>query len=252
MNSEAALGPSISNPPTAPWWGLSSRGVALLALVVIATIAVYLPSLRNGWVSDDLPILVQNQSIRTSSFIANGFTHDVLWSIKQIQPQPAGAQRIVSSVRGRVVRAQCAIVRRQSSRAVASDEDRVAGDRGASVFSRRAIADRRSRRRNAGGGHLRHHAGARRAGGVGERDPRAAIHRIRAGGVDLPDPAKAGMVARTDALGALLRIRNPHARERDLFSRDRLCVPDDLRSRARQRHSAGAPGAHREHQRAYR
>ena len=58
----------------------------MLALVVIATIAVYLPSLRNGWVSDDLPILVQNKSIRTSSFIANAFTHDVLWSIKQHDP----------------------------------------------------------------------------------------------------------------------------------------------------------------------
>jgi hypothetical protein len=86
MKSEAAPGPSISNPPIAPWWGLSSRGVALLAIVAIATIAVYLPSLRNGWVSDDLPILVQNPPIGTSSFVANGFTHDVLWSIKQINP----------------------------------------------------------------------------------------------------------------------------------------------------------------------
>ncbi len=58
----------------------------MLALIAIATIAVYLPSLHNGWVSDDLPILVQNDSIRTSSFIANGFTHDVLWSIKQHDP----------------------------------------------------------------------------------------------------------------------------------------------------------------------
>ena len=86
MKSEVTLEPSISNPPPAPWWGLSSRGVALLALIVVATIAVYLPSLRNGWVSDDLPIVVQNQSIRTSSFVANGFTHDVLWSIKQTTP----------------------------------------------------------------------------------------------------------------------------------------------------------------------
>ena len=78
MNSQAALEPSINNPPPVPWWGLSSRGLALLALIVVATIAVYLPSLRNGWVSDDLPALVQNSDIRTSSFIKNGFTHDVL------------------------------------------------------------------------------------------------------------------------------------------------------------------------------
>ncbi len=62
MKSEATLEPPINNPPPAPWWGLSSRGIAMLALVVIATIAVYLPSLRNGWVSDDLPVLVQNPS----------------------------------------------------------------------------------------------------------------------------------------------------------------------------------------------
>ena len=87
MKSGATLAPSISNPPPpARWWGLSSRGVALLALIVIATIAVYLPSLRNGWVSDDLPALVQNNAISTSSYITNGFTHDVLWSIKQFNP----------------------------------------------------------------------------------------------------------------------------------------------------------------------
>ncbi len=63
----------------------------MLALIAIATIAVYLPSLHNGWVSDDLPILVQNIRIRTSSFITNAFTHDVLWSIKQNTPSHAGA-----------------------------------------------------------------------------------------------------------------------------------------------------------------
>ena len=86
MKSGATLAPSISHPPPARWWGLSSRGVALLALIAIATIAVYLPSLRNGWVSDDLPALVQNNAISTSSYITNGFTHDVLWSIKQFNP----------------------------------------------------------------------------------------------------------------------------------------------------------------------
>src|SRR5579862_7387702 len=80
MKSQAALESLISTPPPAPWWGLSSRGVAMLALIAIATIAVYLPSLRNGWVADDLPVLVQNTSIRTSSYITNAFTHDFLWT----------------------------------------------------------------------------------------------------------------------------------------------------------------------------
>ena len=86
MKSEATLEPQINTPPPAPWWGLSSRGVAMLALVVLATIAVYLPSLRSGWVSDDLPALVQNPDIRKASFIKNAFTHDVQWSIKQFTP----------------------------------------------------------------------------------------------------------------------------------------------------------------------
>jgi hypothetical protein len=86
MKSEAAPGFSTNIAPPAPWWGLSSRGIALLALIAVATIAVYLPSLRNGWVSDDLPALVHNPDIRTASFIKNAFTHDVQWSIKQHNP----------------------------------------------------------------------------------------------------------------------------------------------------------------------
>ena len=86
MKSEATLANPISHPPPAPWWGLSSRGLAMLALIVVATIAVYLPSLRNGWVSDDLPALVQNPEIRTAAFVKNAFTHDVQWSIKQYTP----------------------------------------------------------------------------------------------------------------------------------------------------------------------
>ena len=86
MKSEAAPGFSTNIAPPAPWWGLSSRGIALLALIAVATIAVYLPSLRNGWVSDDLPALVHNPDIRTASFIKNAFTHDVQWSIQQHNP----------------------------------------------------------------------------------------------------------------------------------------------------------------------
>jgi hypothetical protein len=86
MKSEAVPGFSTNLAPPAPWWGLSGRGLAMLALIVVATIAVYLPSLRDGWVSDDLQVLVENSSIRTSSFVTNAFTHDVLWSIKHYDP----------------------------------------------------------------------------------------------------------------------------------------------------------------------
>lgn len=86
MKSETSLGFSPGEAPPARLWGLSTRDVALLALIVIATIAVYLPSLRNGWVSDDMPELVHNQSIKSWSFVTNSFTHDFLWSTSSHDP----------------------------------------------------------------------------------------------------------------------------------------------------------------------
>ena len=86
MKSETSLGFSPGGAPPAPLWALSTRGVAMLALIVIATIAVYLPSLRNGWVSTDVPVIVHNQSIKSWSFVTNSFTHDVLWSTSSNDP----------------------------------------------------------------------------------------------------------------------------------------------------------------------
>lgn len=85
MKSAAAIGLSTDDATLSKrLWGLSAREAAILALVVLATVAVYLPSLRNGWVSDDVVILVQNKDIKSWSFVTNGFTHDVLWSIRSI------------------------------------------------------------------------------------------------------------------------------------------------------------------------
>ena len=87
MKSEAITKFSDSNSSESRGvWGLSTREAALLALIVLATIAVYLPSLRAGWVSDDLPIIVHNKSITSWSFVENGFTHDVLWSVPMYNP----------------------------------------------------------------------------------------------------------------------------------------------------------------------
>lgn len=61
------------------FWGLTAQQAAILAAIVIVTIAIYLPSLRNGWVFDDSDELVNNKLIRSWSFVWNSFRYDVWW-----------------------------------------------------------------------------------------------------------------------------------------------------------------------------
>ena len=65
-----------STAATAP---LTQRDAAILAAIVLASIAIYLPSLRNGWVFDDSAGIVQNNQIHNWSFVWNSFIHDVWW-----------------------------------------------------------------------------------------------------------------------------------------------------------------------------
>ncbi|MGC1398981.1 hypothetical protein [Candidatus Binatus sp.] len=58
---------------------LTARQAGLLGAIVIATIAIYLPSLRNGWVFDDWQEIVNNQFIHSWSFVGNSFIHDIWW-----------------------------------------------------------------------------------------------------------------------------------------------------------------------------
>jgi hypothetical protein len=60
-------------------WDLSRREAAILAAIVIATIAIYLPSLRNGWVTDDWGIFVDNRLIHSWSFVWNSLRYDSFW-----------------------------------------------------------------------------------------------------------------------------------------------------------------------------
>ncbi len=61
-------------------WGLSPREAAILAAIVLATVAIYLPSLRNGWLWDDFPQIVdKNNPLDSWTGIAKSFTHDVWW-----------------------------------------------------------------------------------------------------------------------------------------------------------------------------
>jgi hypothetical protein len=82
MKSKPAIAASASNfeeSPAALFWGLDSRQTALLAAIVLATIAIYLPSLRNGWVFDDWEEFVDNKLIHSWSFVWNSFRYDSWW-----------------------------------------------------------------------------------------------------------------------------------------------------------------------------
>ena len=91
MKSEPATAASTDQAPAATLvWGLSRREAAILAAIVAATIAVYLPSLRNGWVFDDWGEIVNNKLIHSWSFVWKSFIHDSSWFINPARlPQSA-------------------------------------------------------------------------------------------------------------------------------------------------------------------
>ena len=60
-------------------WGMNARQAAVLAGILIVTVIVYLPSLRNGWVLDDRAEFVDNKLIHTWSFVWNSLRYDVWW-----------------------------------------------------------------------------------------------------------------------------------------------------------------------------
>ena len=80
MKSKASIAPPPHKAsPDTFVWGLSSREAAILAAIVLATVAIYIPSLRNGWVFDDWEELVSNKLIHSWSFVWKSFIYDTWW-----------------------------------------------------------------------------------------------------------------------------------------------------------------------------
>jgi len=80
MKSEPAIAASTDEEARATFvWGLSAREAAILAGILIVTIAVYLPSLRNGWVLDDRGEFIDNKLIHSWSFLWDSFRYDNWW-----------------------------------------------------------------------------------------------------------------------------------------------------------------------------
>ena len=59
--------------------GDSTGGRPILGAILVATVAIYLPSLRNGWVFDDWEEFVDNKLIHSWSFVWNSFIYDSWW-----------------------------------------------------------------------------------------------------------------------------------------------------------------------------
>ena len=82
--------PADQAPPAALIWSLSRREAAIFGAIVVATIAVYLPSLRNGWVFDDTPQIVQSLPLHSWSGIGKSFIYDSWWFLAPTElPQSA-------------------------------------------------------------------------------------------------------------------------------------------------------------------
>ena len=81
MKSNSAVLTAIDEAPEGTWvWGLNRRQGAILAGILIASVLIYLPSLRNGWVFDDWEIFVNNKYLHPFwSFIWNSFRYDAWW-----------------------------------------------------------------------------------------------------------------------------------------------------------------------------
>ncbi len=64
---------------TTSGWNLEPRDAAILAAILAATVAVYLPSLRNGWMFDDWDEFLNNSYIHSWSFVWKSFRYDSWW-----------------------------------------------------------------------------------------------------------------------------------------------------------------------------
>ena len=82
QNDEVAADNSVSNPTgmaRGGFWGLDRTQMALLVGVLIVTVIVYLPSLRDGFVFDDHGEIVQNQRIGDWSFLWISLVRNLWW-----------------------------------------------------------------------------------------------------------------------------------------------------------------------------
>ena len=80
MKSDPAIAPPDDGAERATlFWGLDPRQSAMLAGILLLTVAVYLPSLSNCWVLDDRHEFIDNQLIHNWSFLWNSFRYDLWW-----------------------------------------------------------------------------------------------------------------------------------------------------------------------------
>ena len=80
MKSRAAIAARTGDARGASlFWGLSARQAAMLCGILLVTVVIFLPSLRNGWVLDDRQEFIDNKLIHSWSFVWDSFRYDNWW-----------------------------------------------------------------------------------------------------------------------------------------------------------------------------
>jgi hypothetical protein len=79
--------------PATLYWDLTRRQAALLGAILVATIAIYLPSLRNGWVWDDRLEIIGGGLLNSWAGIGKSFRYDSLWFLDPAHLPQSGYYR---------------------------------------------------------------------------------------------------------------------------------------------------------------
>src|SRR5579863_1475503 len=104
MNNEAMT----ANPKTAVFrqlhfpalrrWNLDSSQTAMLAAILAATLLVYMRCLVNGFVSDDVLMILQNEPITHWSYLWKSLSRDLWWFNHPDRPSPTSFYQPIQSV----------------------------------------------------------------------------------------------------------------------------------------------------------
>src|SRR4029077_6469513 len=104
MNNEAEVSPlAVAAPtrlnlPSLRRWNLDGIETAMLAGVLALTVLVYLRCLANGFVSDDVVMILHNQAITHWSYLWKSLGRDLWWFNHPEHPSPTSFYQPIQSI----------------------------------------------------------------------------------------------------------------------------------------------------------
>jgi hypothetical protein len=84
--------------PALKRWNLSEKETAMLAGVLLLTLLVYLRCLANGFVSDDVLMIVENKYIAQWSYLWKSLTKDLWWFFKSDRASPTSLYQPIQNI----------------------------------------------------------------------------------------------------------------------------------------------------------